>query len=104
MYKDEMIQMHQFLVYVLKYLETESEIPNSCSEYIALNISPHHIHRTKAEHKHAIFVLSSTISEVIIKENDESVPSNVSNALNELVRRSRKELKVESTSISIESK
>ena len=95
MYKDEMIQMHQFLVYVLKYLETESEIPNSCSEYIALNISPHHIHRTKAEHKHAIFVLSSTISEVILKEDGESIPSNVSNALTELIRRSKKELKVE---------
>lgn len=104
MYKDEMIQMHQFLVYVLKYLETESEIPNSCSEYISLNISPHHIHRTKAEHKHAIFVLSNTISEVILKEDEESVPSNVSNALTELVRRSKKELKVEDTSIATESK
>ena len=96
MYKDEMIQMHQFLVYVLKYLETSDEIHSSCSEYIALNISPHHIHRTKAEHKHAIFVLSNTISEVILEENRDSVPSNVSNALSELVRRSKKELKVES--------
>jgi len=104
MYKDEMIQMHQFLVYVLKYLETESEIPNSCSEYIALNISPHHIHRTKAEHKHAIFVLSNTISEVILKEDEGSVPSNVSNALAELVRRSKKELKVENKSVVVESK
>jgi len=96
MYKDEMIQMHQFLVYVLKYLETSDEIHSSCSEYIALNISPHHIHRTKAEHKHAIFVLSNTISEVILQENRDSVPSNVSNALSELVRRSKRELKVES--------
>jgi hypothetical protein len=104
MYKDEMIQMHQFLVYVLKFLETESEIPNSCSEYIALNISPHHIHRTKAEHKHAIFVLSNTISEVILKEDNESVPANVSNALYELVKRSKKELKVENVPIAAESK
>ncbi len=104
MYKDEMIQMHQFLVYVLKFLETESEIPNSCSEYIALNISPHHIHRTKAEHKHAIFVLSNTISEIILKEDTDSVPTNVSNALSELVKRSRKELKVESAPVPVESK
>ncbi|MCL2115590.1 MAG: UPF0058 family protein [Methanobrevibacter sp.] len=101
MYKDEMIQMHQFLVYVLKYLETNNEIHSSCGEYIALNISPHHIHRTKAEHKHAIFVLSNTISEIILQENFDSVPSNVSNALSELVRRSKKELKVE---IKVESK
>jgi len=96
MYKDEMIQMHQFLVYVLKYLEANNDIHSSCSEYISLNISPHHIHRTKAEHKHAIFVLSNTISEVIIQENRDSVPSNVSNALLELIKRSRKELKIES--------
>ena len=25
MYKDEMIQLHQFLVYVLKYLDTDNQ-------------------------------------------------------------------------------
>ena len=52
-----MIQLHQFLVYVLKYLAEDDQITNDCSEYITLKISPHHIHKTKAEHKHAIFVL-----------------------------------------------
>ena len=74
MYKDEMIQLHQFLVYVLKYLDTDN-------------------HRTKAEHKHAIFVLSNIISEVILNKEEGSVPPNVSNALRDLVRRSKKELK-----------
>ena len=59
MYKDEMIQMHQFLVYVLKYLAEDDQIKNDCSEYITLKISPHHIHKTKAEHKHAIAVNTS---------------------------------------------
>ncbi|MCQ2961306.1 MAG: UPF0058 family protein [archaeon] len=94
MYKDEMIQLHQFLVYVLKYLDTDNTAYQYCEEYLALNISPHHIHRTKAEHKHAIFVLSNTISEVILNKEECSVPPNVSNALRDLVRRSKKELKV----------
>ena len=103
MYKDEMIQLHQFLVYVLKYLDTDNYVlkyldtDNSahefCEDYLALNISPHHIHRTKAEHKHAIFVLSNIISEVILNKEEGSVPPNVSNALRDLVRRSKKELK-----------
>ena len=97
MYKDEMIQLHQFLVYVLKYLDTDNDTDNSahefCEDYLALNISPHHIHRTKAEHKHAIFVLSNIISEVILNKEEGSVPPNVSNALRDLVRRSKKELK-----------
>lgn len=92
MYKDEMIQLHQFLVYVLKYLENGYEIKMECEEYISLNISPHHIHRTKAEHKYAIFVLSSAISEIIAKENTDILPSNVVNGLSELAKRSRKEL------------
>ena len=45
-----MIQLHQFLVYVLKYLAEDDQITNDCSEYITLKISPHHIHKTKAEH------------------------------------------------------
>ena len=47
-----MIQLHQFLVYVLKYL-----------------------------------------AEVILNKEEGSVPPNVSNALRDLVRRSKKELK-----------
>ena len=96
MYKDEMIQIHQFLVYLLKYLEERDDIQVTCDEYKSLNIHPHHIHRTKSEHKHAIFVLSNTISEMIVEDSIESVPINVSNSLSELVRKSRKELKVES--------
>src|SRR5665811_1030314 len=69
MYKDELIQIHQFLVYVLKNLEDEYTVKDECKEYICLNISPHHIHRTKAEHKYAIFVLSTAISEVIANNN-----------------------------------
>ena len=93
MYKDEMIQLHQFLVYVLKYLDTDNSAHEFFDDYLALNISPHHIHRTKAEHKHAIFVLSNIISEVILNKEEGSVPPNVSNALRDLVRRSKKELK-----------
>ena len=94
MYKDEMIQLHQFLVYVLKYLEEDTQITNDCSEYISLNISPHHIHKTKAEHKHAIFVLCKIISQVIADKEGNSIPENVRNSLADLVTRSEKELKV----------
>ncbi|MDI6702807.1 UPF0058 family protein [Methanothermobacter wolfeii] len=92
MYKDEMIQLHQFLVYVLKYLENGYDIKDECKEYFSLNISPHHIHRTKAEHKYAIFVLSSAISEILAKKENNNLPPNVVNGLSELAKRSRKEL------------
>lgn len=91
MYKDELIQLHQFLVYVLKNMDEEYELKEECKDYLGLNISPHHIHRTKAEHKYAIFVLSNTISEVLATNNG-GMSSNISNGLNELVKRSRREL------------
>ncbi|MBX7076399.1 MAG: UPF0058 family protein [Methanobacteriaceae archaeon] len=98
MYKDEMIQLHQFLVYVLKYLDTDERVHENCEEYLALNISPHHIHKTKAEHKHAIFVLSNIISEVILEKDPDTIPPNVSSALEDLVRRSRKQLAAQESS------
>lgn len=91
MYKDELIQLHQFLVYVLKNMDEEYELKDECKDYLGLNISPHHIHRTKAEHKYAIFVLSNTISEVLAHNNG-GMSGNISNGLNELVKRSRREL------------
>ena len=94
MYKDEKIQLHQFLVYVLKYLEEDNQISNDCSEYISLKISPHHIHKTKAEHKHAIFVLCKIISEVIADKDNHSIPDNVRNSLADLVTRSEKEINI----------
>lgn len=89
-----MIQLHQFLVYVLKYLEEDNQISNDCSEYISLKISPHHIHKTKAEHKHAIFVLCKIISEVITDKDNHSIPDNVRNSLADLVTRSEKEINI----------
>ena len=87
-----MIQLHQFLVYVLKYLAEDDQITNDCSEYISLKISPHHIHKTKAEHKHAIFVLCRIISQLIVDKENNSIPENVRNSLSDLVVRSEKEL------------
>jgi hypothetical protein len=87
-----MIQLHQFLVYVLKYLAEDDQISNDCSEYITLKISPHHIHKTKAEHKHAIFVLCKIISQLIAEKENESIPENVRNSLADLVARSENEI------------
>ena len=92
MYKDELIQLHQFLVYVLKYLDTDEKSHKACERYLVLNISPHHIHKTKAEHKHAVFVLSDVISEVILDKDVDTIPPNVQNALDDLVRKSEREL------------
>ncbi len=95
MYKDEMIRLHQFLVYVLKYVAENNQLKNDCTEYMSLKISPHHIHKTKAEHKHAIFVLCKLISQFINENDEESLPINIINYLNDLVIRSLNEIRFE---------
>ena len=87
MYKDEMIQLHQFLVYILKYLAENDQIKNDCSEYISLKI--------KAEHKHAIFVLCKIIAQVINEKDKNSIPDNVCNSLADLVKRSQNDIKMD---------
>ena len=87
-----MIQLHQFLVYVLKYLAEDDQITNDCSEYISLKISPHHIHKTKAEHKYAIFVLCKIISQLIAEKDYDAFPENVRNSLSDLVIRTKREM------------
>ncbi len=92
MYKDELIQLHQFLVYALKFLAENDKIKNDCSEYILLNINPHHIHKTKAEHKHAIFVLCKIISTIISDKDKDSIPQNVYSSLSDIVDKTRDEI------------
>ena len=62
MYKDELINLHQLMVYLMKFF-VDYGVPDSFfKEYNDLSISPHHIHRTKGEHKYAVFMLAWSIS------------------------------------------
>ena len=92
MYKDELIQLHQFLVYVLKYLKTVENVNKEPKEYLSLNISPHHIHRTKIEHKCAIFVLSAIISKIIFENGNDILPESVVSGLQDLAEKSKKQV------------
>jgi hypothetical protein len=60
-------------------------------KYEDLGISPHHIHRTKAEQKHAIFTLAWCISSVLA-EHSESIPSNVAGRFEEIAQRCKDEI------------
>jgi hypothetical protein len=50
-----------------------------------LRISPHHIHRTKGEHKYAILLLARGISEIL--SDKELAPINLSAGLKALAER-----------------
>lgn len=91
MYKDELIHLHQLLMYLMRFL-MDNGVPKSFfEEYTEIGISPHHIHKTKTEHKYAIFVLSSAISNVL-SENSETVPRGATTRLKRLAQRCKRDM------------
>jgi hypothetical protein len=91
MYKDELIHIHQLLIYLMKFLVDNGVSKSFFDEYYSLGVSPHHIHRTKAEHKYAIFLLAHGISSVLAESN-EIVPQSVAKRLGELAERCKVEV------------
>jgi hypothetical protein len=55
------------MVQLKKYFE-EKQGRGEFSGYESLQISPVHIHRSKAEHKHAIFVLGNELAKAISED------------------------------------
>ncbi|MHC1565173.1 MAG: UPF0058 family protein, partial [Candidatus Syntropharchaeales archaeon] len=61
MHKEELIQLHMFLVQLKDYFEKQGT-NDDFSKYRQLDITPLQIHRSKADHKRAIFTLSNEIA------------------------------------------
>ncbi|MCW7077126.1 MAG: UPF0058 family protein [Candidatus Syntropharchaeales archaeon] len=64
MHKEELIQLHMFLVQLKDYFEKQGT-NDDFSKYRQLDITPLQIHRSKADHKRAIFTLSNEIASFV---------------------------------------
>jgi len=62
-HKEELIQLHTLMVQMKTFFEGSGK--GEFSQYQSLQISPIHVHRSKSEHKHAIFVLGKEIASVM---------------------------------------
>ncbi|MBN1762265.1 MAG: UPF0058 family protein [Methanomicrobia archaeon] len=60
MKKEELIHFHILLVQFKNYCE-KNNFSGNLSKYKALDISPYQVHRSKEEHKQAIFVLATEL-------------------------------------------
>lgn len=72
------------MVQMKKFFEDSGN--SEFSQYRSLDISPIQIHRSKAEHKHAIFVLGKEIASVM-SEDDFSGPGRTSVRMQQLAER-----------------
>ncbi len=91
MQKDEIIQLHVFLLQLRTQLANMMEKHNSQAflSYDEMNILPQQIHRSKDEHNLAIFELSKGIA-VLLQENDYSISQQIHDNLERMCNRFRK--------------
>jgi hypothetical protein len=85
MHKDELIQMHTLLCQIKSHIETTTPTAEPWfGEYKTMGISPIHVHRSKAEHKRAIFVLGKEISSYLA-QGEYSGPARMSARLADMI-------------------
>lgn len=90
MHKEELISLHQMLIDVKDYLQ-EINSDSDFSEYESLKITPSQVHRSKVEHKYAIFVLGNAIAKAM-KDIENPAADRMSARMHELAEKALKEI------------
>jgi hypothetical protein len=90
MHKEELINLHQMLYDVKNYFE-EVTPDLKFSQYTALKITPTQLHKSKLEHKYAIFVLGNEIADAM-KDVDYTSSARISARMKDLAEKTLKEM------------
>ncbi|MDZ7730782.1 MAG: UPF0058 family protein [Natrialbaceae archaeon] len=63
MHKDELLELHEQLVIIMEYFEDHEDVDDGIFDvYHELEVDPSHVHKSKSEHKHAVFVLGNALA------------------------------------------
>jgi len=63
MHKDELLELHEQMVIIKDYYKEQDGVDASIFEpYEGLDVDPSHVHKSKSEHKHAVFVLGNALA------------------------------------------
>ncbi|MCQ1538946.1 UPF0058 family protein [Methanocalculus taiwanensis] len=90
MHKDELIALHQMLSDIKDYFEEKS--PNiTFPQYQALKINPSQVHKSKLEHKYAIFILATELANAM-KDAELGSSGRISSRMRELAEKTLKEI------------
>jgi hypothetical protein len=66
MHKDELLELHEQMVAIKEYFQSREEVEAGLfEEYDGLDVDPSHVHKSKSEHKHAVFVLGNALAEAM---------------------------------------
>ena len=63
MHKDELLELHEKMVSIMEQFRGMDDIDASVFDpYDELEVTPDDIHKSKSEHKHAVFVLGNALA------------------------------------------
>jgi len=63
MHKEELLELHEQMVAIMNYFRSQESVDDSIFDpYESLSVDPSHVHKSKSEHKHAVFVLGNALA------------------------------------------
>ena len=73
MKKQELIHLHSLLAQVQRHYEAEAGTAVEHDEYTSVGVTPTSIHRSKTEHKEAVFALADGLTADMAAVSDDSL-------------------------------
>ena len=92
MHKDELLELHEQMVTIMEYFREREDVPDDVFEaYEMLDVDPSHVHKSKSEHKHAVFVLGNALAEAM-SDDEFSNAGRLSKRMQELAEDAKQKL------------
>jgi hypothetical protein len=84
MHKDELLELHEQMVSIMESFRAQESVDSSLFDpYDELSVDPSHVHKSKSEHKHAVFVLGNALA-TAMSEDEFSNAGRVGKRMKEL--------------------
>jgi len=69
MHKDELLELHEQMVVIMENFDERENVDDDLFEpYHELDVDPSHVHKSKSEHKHAVFVLGNALASAMSED------------------------------------
>ncbi len=92
MHKDELLELHEQLIVIKEYFKDREDVDTTIfEEYEMLDVDPSHVHKSKSEHKHAVFVLGNALAKAM-SEDEFSNAGRLSKRMEELADDAKQKL------------
>ena len=86
MHKDELLELHEQMVTIMENFREREDVDADVFEpYDQLDVDPSHVHKSKSEHKHAVFVLGNALA-AAMTEDEFSSAGRIGKRMEELAK------------------